>query len=207
MFCSRPMVNDAKWFPELPVQHTILEDDFVHCRVILIKWVASYAHYMKKPGSEGGQPSSMTSTSSHQPHSGTPTPAASLHHEEETSFTVGHPSDSSRASSHDSTSITPHPSLESGILYILNSSLLKVWLHSKFSTQCLTPSRHSILVLVIDSKHSVQVYYIVKSVGQWDNSILKKSQDNIFFILLESALCVNVIKLFTFSQFKHVALY
>ncbi|OWR50192.1 putative tuberin [Danaus plexippus plexippus] len=99
---------------ELPVQHTILEDDFVHCRVILIKWVASYAHYMKKPGSEGGQPSSMTSTSSHQPHSGTPTPAASLHHEEETSFTVGHPSDSSRASSHDSTSITPHPSLESG---------------------------------------------------------------------------------------------
>ncbi|KAJ0173731.1 hypothetical protein K1T71_010880 [Dendrolimus kikuchii] len=99
---------------ELPVQHNILEDDYVICRVILIKWVASYAHFMKKQGSDGGQPSSMTSTGSHLPHSNTPTPAASLHHEEETSFTVGHPSDSSRASSHDSASNTPHPSLESG---------------------------------------------------------------------------------------------
>ncbi|CAG9789196.1 unnamed protein product [Diatraea saccharalis] len=98
---------------EVPVQHNILEDDFVLCRVILIKWVASFAHFMKKQGSDGGQPSSMTSTGSHI-HSGTPTPAASLHHEEETSFTVGHPSDSSRASSHDSASNTPHPSLESG---------------------------------------------------------------------------------------------
>lgn len=70
---------------------------------------------MKKQGSDGGQPSSITSSGSHHPgHSGTPTPAASLHHEEETSFTVGHPSDSSRASSHDSASNTPHPSLESG---------------------------------------------------------------------------------------------
>ncbi|GBP16670.1 Ral GTPase-activating protein subunit alpha-2 [Eumeta japonica] len=43
-----------------------------------------------------------------------PTPATSLHHEEETSFTVGQPSDSSRASSHDSANNTPHPSLESG---------------------------------------------------------------------------------------------
>ncbi|XP_026489607.2 probable Rho GTPase-activating protein CG5521 isoform X1 [Vanessa tameamea] len=99
---------------ELPVQHNILEDDYVLCRVTLIKWVASYAHFMKKTGgSEGGQPSSMTSTGSQLPHSGTPTPATSLHHEEETSFTVGHPSDSSRASSHDSASITPHQSLES----------------------------------------------------------------------------------------------
>ncbi|XP_013192086.2 probable Rho GTPase-activating protein CG5521 isoform X1 [Amyelois transitella] len=99
---------------ELPVQHNILEDDFVLCRVTLIKWVANYAHFMKKQGSDGGQPSSMTSTGSHLPHSNTPTPATSLHHEEETSFTVGHPSDSSRASSHDSASNTPHPSLESG---------------------------------------------------------------------------------------------
>ncbi|XP_034833891.1 probable Rho GTPase-activating protein CG5521 isoform X1 [Maniola hyperantus] len=99
---------------ELPVQHTILEDDYVLCRVTLIKWVTNYVHFMKKPGSDGGQPSSMTSTGSQFPHSGTPTPAQSLHHEEETSFTVGgHPSDSSRASSHDSASITPHPSLES----------------------------------------------------------------------------------------------
>lgn len=87
------------------------------CRVTLIKWVTNYVHFMKKPSSEGGQPSSMTSTGSQFPHSGTPTPAQSLHHEEETSFTVGHPSDSSRASSHDSTSITPHPSLESGMPY------------------------------------------------------------------------------------------
>ncbi|CAG4931784.1 unnamed protein product [Parnassius apollo] len=99
---------------ELPVQHNILEDDYVICRVTLIKWVASYANFVKRQGSDGGQPSSMTSTGSHLPHSGTPTPAASLHHEEETSFTVGHPSDSSRASSHDSSSNTPHPSLESG---------------------------------------------------------------------------------------------
>ncbi|CAH0728447.1 unnamed protein product, partial [Brenthis ino] len=99
---------------ELPVQHNILEDDYVLCRVTLIKWVANYVHFLKKPGgSEGGQPSSMTSIGSHAPHSGTPTPATSLHHEEETSFTVGHPSDSSRASSHDSASITPHASLES----------------------------------------------------------------------------------------------
>ncbi|XP_068618842.1 probable Rho GTPase-activating protein CG5521 isoform X2 [Battus philenor] len=98
---------------ELPVQHNILEDDYVICRVTLIKWVASYANFVKRQGSEG-QPSSMTSTGSHLPHSGTPTPATSLHHEEETSFTVGQPSDSSRASSHDSTSNTPHPSLESG---------------------------------------------------------------------------------------------
>ncbi|KAJ2944768.1 hypothetical protein O0L34_g1657 [Tuta absoluta] len=97
---------------ELPVQHNILEDDYVACRVILIKWVASFAHFMKKQGSDGGQPSSMTSTGSHVAHSGTPTPHVSMHHEEETSFTVGHPSDSSRASSHDSN--TPHPSLESG---------------------------------------------------------------------------------------------
>ncbi|XP_021202849.2 probable Rho GTPase-activating protein CG5521 isoform X1 [Bombyx mori] len=99
---------------DLPVQHNILEDDFVLCRVTLIKWVANYAHFMKKQGSDGGQPSSMTSIGSHLPHSNTPTPATSLHHEEETSFTVGHPSDSSRASSHDSASNTPHPSLESG---------------------------------------------------------------------------------------------
>ncbi|KAG6460480.1 hypothetical protein O3G_MSEX011998 [Manduca sexta] len=99
---------------ELPVQHNILEDDYVLCRVTLIKWVANYAHFMKKQGSDGGQPSSMTSIGSHLPHSSTPTPATSLHHEEETSFTVGHPSDSSRASSHDSASNTPHPSLESG---------------------------------------------------------------------------------------------
>ncbi|XP_045502875.1 probable Rho GTPase-activating protein CG5521 isoform X2 [Colias croceus] len=99
---------------ELPVQHNILEDDFALCRVVLIKWVANYTHFMKKQGSDGGQPSSMTSTGSHIVHSNTPTPATSLHHEEETSFTVGHPSDSSRASSHDSASNTPHPSLESG---------------------------------------------------------------------------------------------
>ncbi|XP_045527991.1 probable Rho GTPase-activating protein CG5521 isoform X1 [Pieris brassicae] len=99
---------------DLPVQHNILEDDFAICRVILIKWVANYAHFMKKQGSEGGQPSSMTSTGSHIVHSNTPTPATSLHHEEETSFTVGQPSDSSRASSHDSASNTPHPSLDSG---------------------------------------------------------------------------------------------
>ncbi|XP_061721990.1 probable Rho GTPase-activating protein CG5521 [Cydia pomonella] len=99
---------------ELPVQHNILDDDYVLCRVILIKWVANYAHFLKKTGSDGGQPSSMTSTGSHVPHSNTPTPAASLHHEEETSFTVGQPSDSSRASSHDSASNTPHPSLEPG---------------------------------------------------------------------------------------------
>ncbi|XP_050672001.1 probable Rho GTPase-activating protein CG5521 [Leptidea sinapis] len=98
---------------ELPVQHNILEDSYVLCRVTLIKWVANYVHFMKKQGSEG-QPSSMTSTGSHMAHSNTPTPATSLHHEEETSFTVGHPSDSSRASSHDSASNTPHPSLESG---------------------------------------------------------------------------------------------
>ncbi|KAL4709378.1 hypothetical protein ACJJTC_013667 [Scirpophaga incertulas] len=111
---------------ELPVQHNILEDDFVLCRVILIKWVASFAHFMKKPGSDIGQPSSMTSTSSHPQHSNTPTPATSLHHEEETSFTVGHPSDSSRASSHDSASNTPHPSLESGSITYeeLNSELV-----------------------------------------------------------------------------------
>ncbi|KAL0869252.1 hypothetical protein ABMA27_007522 [Loxostege sticticalis] len=111
---------------ELPVQHNILEDDFVICRVTLIKWVASYAHFMKKQGSDGGQPSSMTSTGSHAPHSGTPTPAASMHHEEETSFTVGHPSDSSRASSHDSASNTPHPSLESasGMYEELSSELV-----------------------------------------------------------------------------------
>ncbi|CAB3248898.1 unnamed protein product [Arctia plantaginis] len=106
---------------ELPVQHNILEDDYVLCRVTLIKWVANYAHFMKKQGSDGGQPSSMTSTGSHLPHSNTPTPAASLHHEEETSFTVGHPSDSSRASSHDSASNTPHPSLESGVYEELSS--------------------------------------------------------------------------------------
>ncbi|XP_072930014.1 probable Rho GTPase-activating protein CG5521 [Epargyreus clarus] len=99
---------------ELPVQHNILEDDHVVCRVILIKWVASYAHFMKRQGSDNGQPSSMTSMTSNQAHSNTPTPATSLHHEEETSFTVGHPSDSSRASSHDSASNTQHPSLESG---------------------------------------------------------------------------------------------
>ncbi|CAK1552269.1 unnamed protein product [Leptosia nina] len=99
---------------DLPVQHNILEDDFAICRVVLIKWVANYVHFMKKQGSDGGQPSSMTSTGSHIVHSNTPTPATSLHHEEETSFTVGHPSDSSRASSHDSASNTPHPSLESG---------------------------------------------------------------------------------------------
>ncbi|CAH2045652.1 unnamed protein product, partial [Iphiclides podalirius] len=99
---------------ELPVQHNILEDDYVICRVTLIKWVATYANFVKRQGSDGGQPSSMTSTGSHLPHSGTPTPATSLHHEEETSFTVGQPSDSSRASSHDSASNTPHPSLESG---------------------------------------------------------------------------------------------
>ncbi|XP_045537724.1 probable Rho GTPase-activating protein CG5521 [Papilio machaon] len=99
---------------ELPVQHNILEDDYVICRVTLIKWVASYANFVKRQGSDIGQPSSMTSTGSHLPHSGTPTPATSLHHEEETSFTVGQPSDSSRASSHDSASNTPHPSLESG---------------------------------------------------------------------------------------------
>ncbi|KAI8425217.1 hypothetical protein MSG28_007030, partial [Choristoneura fumiferana] len=99
---------------ELPVQHNILEDDFVLCRVTLIKWVANYAHFMKKAGSDGGQPSSMTSTGSHAPPSFTPTPAISMHHEEETSFTVGQPSDSSRASSHDSASNTPHPSLDSG---------------------------------------------------------------------------------------------
>ncbi|VVC94839.1 unnamed protein product [Leptidea sinapis] len=75
----------------------------------------NYKNSLYKPnlGSEG-QPSSMTSTGSHMAHSNTPTPATSLHHEEETSFTVGHPSDSSRASSHDSASNTPHPSLESG---------------------------------------------------------------------------------------------
>ncbi|XP_075982938.1 putative Rho GTPase-activating protein CG5521 isoform X2 [Anticarsia gemmatalis] len=106
---------------ELPVQHNILEDDYVLCRVTLIKWVANYAHFMKKQGSDGGQPSSMTSTGSHLPHSNTPTPATSLHHEEETSFTVGHPSDSSRASSHDSASNTPHPSLESGVFEELSS--------------------------------------------------------------------------------------
>ncbi|XP_026315132.1 probable Rho GTPase-activating protein CG5521 isoform X3 [Hyposmocoma kahamanoa] len=100
---------------DLPVQHNILDDDYVICRVTLIKWVASYAHFMKKQGSDHGvQPSSMTSAGSHMVHSTTPTPAMSLHHEEETSFTVGHPSDSSRASSHDSASNTPHPSLESG---------------------------------------------------------------------------------------------
>lgn len=109
---------------ELPVQHNILEDDYVLCRVTLIKWVANYAHFMKKQGSDGGQPSSMTSTGSHLPHSNTPTPAASLHHEEETSFTVGHPSDSSRASSHDSVSNTPHPSLESGVYEELSSELV-----------------------------------------------------------------------------------
>ncbi|XP_049877742.1 probable Rho GTPase-activating protein CG5521 [Pectinophora gossypiella] len=109
---------------ELPVQHNILDDDYVGCRVTLIKWVASYAHYMKKQGSDGGQPSSMTSTGSHFPHSGTPTPAASLHHEEETSFTVGHPSDSSRASSHDSANNTPHPSLDSGVYEELSSELV-----------------------------------------------------------------------------------
>lgn len=98
------------------MQHNILDDDYVICRVTLIKWVASYAHFMKKQGSDHGvQPSSMTSTGSHMVHSTTPTPAVSLHHEEETSFTVGHPSDSSRASSHDSASNTPHPSLESGM--------------------------------------------------------------------------------------------
>lgn len=102
-------------FSELPVQHNILEDNFVICRVTLIKWVANYAHFVKKQGSDSGQPSSMISTGSqHGPHSGTPTPAVSMHHEEETSFTVGLPSDSSRASSHDSASITPHQSLESG---------------------------------------------------------------------------------------------
>ncbi|KAM3962462.1 LOW QUALITY PROTEIN: putative Rho GTPase-activating protein CG5521 [Aphomia sociella] len=99
---------------ELPVQHNILEDDNVLCRVILIKWVANYAHFMKKQGSDGGQPSSMTSTGSHLPHSNTPTPATSLHHEEETSFTVGQPVDSCRASPHESAFNTPHPSLESG---------------------------------------------------------------------------------------------
>lgn len=109
---------------ELPIQHNILEDDFVLCRVTLIKWVANYAHFMKKQGSDGGQPSSMTSTGSHLPHSNTPTPATSLHHEEETSFTVGHPSDSSRASSHDSASNTPHPSLESGVYEELSSELV-----------------------------------------------------------------------------------
>ncbi|KOB76717.1 putative tuberin, partial [Operophtera brumata] len=63
-------------------------------RIYYLPWVASYAHFMKKAGSDGG-PASLTSTGSHLPHSNTPTPAASLHHEEETSFTVGHPSDSS----------------------------------------------------------------------------------------------------------------
>ncbi|XP_022817370.1 probable Rho GTPase-activating protein CG5521 isoform X1 [Spodoptera litura] len=116
VICPQFNVKNSLYKPnlELPVQHNILEDDYVLCRVTLIKWVASYAHFMKKQGSDGGQPSSMTSTGSHMPHSNTPTPATSLHHEEETSFTVGHPSDSSRASSHDSASNTPHPSLESG---------------------------------------------------------------------------------------------
>nr|XP_049704799.1 probable Rho GTPase-activating protein CG5521 isoform X3 [Helicoverpa armigera] len=116
VICPQFNVKNSLYKPnlELPVQHNILEDDYVLCRVTLIKWVASYAHFMKKQGSDGGQPSSMTSTGSHLPHSNTPTPATSLHHEEETSFTVGHPSDSSRASSHDSASNTPHPSLESG---------------------------------------------------------------------------------------------
>ncbi|XP_059053415.1 probable Rho GTPase-activating protein CG5521 [Achroia grisella] len=99
---------------ELPVQHTILEDDNVLCRVILIKWVANYAHFMKKQGSDAGQPSSMTSIGSHFPHSNTLTPGSSLHHEEETSFTVGQPVDSCRASPHESAFNTPHPSLESG---------------------------------------------------------------------------------------------
>lgn len=108
---SRPVIQ----FSELPVQHNILEDDYVLCRVALIKWVSNYVHFMKKQGSDGGQPSSMTSIGSHLPHSNTPTPATSLNHEEETSFTVGHPSDSSRASSHDSASNTPHPSLDSGL--------------------------------------------------------------------------------------------
>ncbi|KPI92408.1 Ral GTPase-activating protein subunit alpha-2 [Papilio xuthus] len=116
---ERPVDNETRYFfeillDELPVQHNILEDDYVICRVTLIKWVASYANFVKRQGSDIGQPSSMTSTGSHLPHSGTPTPATSLHHEEETSFTVGQPSDSSRASSHDSDSNTPHPSLESG---------------------------------------------------------------------------------------------
>ncbi|KAJ8713919.1 hypothetical protein PYW08_007539 [Mythimna loreyi] len=116
VICPQFNVKNSLYKPnlELPVQHNILEDDYVLCRVTLIKWVANYAHFMKKQGSDGGQPSSMTSTGSHLPHSNTPTPATSLHHEEETSFTVGHPSDSSRASSHDSASNTPHPSLESG---------------------------------------------------------------------------------------------
>lgn len=110
--------NGKSILTELPVQHNILEDDYVICRVTLIKWVASYAHFMKKQGSDhGGQPSSMTSTGSHMVHS--TTPALSLHHEEETSFTVGgHPSDSSRASSHDSN--TPHPSLDSGKIDLIN---------------------------------------------------------------------------------------
>ncbi|XP_052756365.1 probable Rho GTPase-activating protein CG5521 isoform X2 [Galleria mellonella] len=99
---------------ELPVQHTILEDDNVLCRVILIKWVANYAHFMKKQGSDVGQPSSMTSIGSHLPHSNTLTPATSMYHEEETSFTVGQPVDSCRASPHETAFNTPHPSLESG---------------------------------------------------------------------------------------------
>ncbi|KAG7298073.1 hypothetical protein JYU34_018843 [Plutella xylostella] len=112
---------------ELPVQHNILEDNYVLCRVTLIKWVANYAHFVKKPGSDSGQPSSIVSTGSHPPHFSSPTPAVSMHHEEETSFTVGHPSaDSSRASSHDSTSITPHPSLDSapGSIEELNAELV-----------------------------------------------------------------------------------
>lgn len=104
------------YFIDLATQHNILEDDFVLCRVTLIKWVSDIVHFIKKQGgSDGGQPSSITSTGSHIPPSNTPIPISSLHHEEETSFTVGHPSDSSRASSHDSASITPHPSLESGL--------------------------------------------------------------------------------------------
>ncbi|CAG9106107.1 unnamed protein product [Plutella xylostella] len=82
---------------ELPVQHNILEDNYVLCRVTLIKWVANYAHFVKKPGSDSGQPSSIVSTGSHPPHFSSPTPAVSMHHEEETSFTVGHPSADSSA--------------------------------------------------------------------------------------------------------------
>ncbi|XP_041969105.1 probable Rho GTPase-activating protein CG5521 isoform X2 [Aricia agestis] len=114
IICPQMNHNNSLYKPnlELPVHHTILEDDFVLCRVALIRWVAGYAHFMKKPGGSDGQPSSITSTGSHA-QSANHT-QNSTQHEEETSFTVGHTPESTRASVFDSASITPHPSLESG---------------------------------------------------------------------------------------------
>lgn len=105
------------------MQHPVIDDEYVQCRVTLIKWLTNYAHVSKKQTGEGSI--QLPSMSSIQSTSGGPTSTSSMgsqqvlnsltsHSEEsEQSFTVSTAGDIYRGSLSNEHSIT-HPSLDSG---------------------------------------------------------------------------------------------